>query len=288
MNDKPGTDEVTSYVRDRMKQEPPPDFVAGVMSEVRDTPQHGRRWTIWPVVAGLATVAAAVAVVGVGLTLLDRGGVGSGETVIPSPSVVVTPTEQPGPSAVATEPPVASAPGGPHGPVWQPAEPLAAPASCRNLSGMPTAEYGGNVAYAISYPGDWFTAESYLGECLWFAPEPWPDAGNLENVPVPDEVAILITVAAGDFAPTGTAYETQEYTVAGLPALRYSIEAAPGSEWSEAAVVWVIGVDGRLPSDELLAPPYLMLSTSSSNPNELAVHSRVLDQMVATLEVLEP
>jgi hypothetical protein len=282
-----GPEEVRKYVRNRMSGDLPPGFVEDVMSEVRHTPQRGSGWAGWRLAAVLGTVAAAVAVVGIGLSMVDRGGVGSGSpTPGASASPVPTGTSSPSP-APSTSP--TGAPG-PYGAVWSlaPQEAFPDPVACENRATMPTLEYGDNVGFRVWMPGDWFTAESYLGECFWFAPEPWPDAGNLEASDVPEEVEIVIAVASGgDFAPGGEVSALEKFTVDGVPALRYEIQPEEGGELAEPSVVWVIGVTGELPSDAIDAPPFLTL-TASGQAGALIQVAEVLDRMVATLEILPP
>lgn len=101
-----GTEEVRSYVRQRMSGDLPPNFVEDVMQDVNRTPQRGRGWAGWPMVAGLATVAAAIAVVAIVLPIFDNNQIGSGET--PTPSASSTPSISVPPSASSS--PVISAP----------------------------------------------------------------------------------------------------------------------------------------------------------------------------------
>src|SRR5918999_1008567 len=79
----PGRDdeEVASYVRDRMTDDLPHDFVEAVMTEVQYTPQRSGGWGGWPWIGGLATVATAAVAVAIGLSIIQPE-VGSS----PSPS----------------------------------------------------------------------------------------------------------------------------------------------------------------------------------------------------------
>lgn len=280
-------EEVRKYVRNRMSGDLPPGFVEDVMSEVRHTPQRGSGWAGWRPVAVLGTVAAAVAVVGVGLSMIDRGGVGSGSPT-PGASASAVPTGPSSPSPAPSTSPTGAP--GPFGTLWSmdPQEAFPNPVACENPATMPTLEYGENVGFRVWMPGDWFTTESYLGECFWFAPEPWPGAGNLESAEVPEGVEIVIAVASGgNFAPGGRVADLEEFTVDGVPALRYEIQPVEGGELAEASVVWVIGVTGELPSDAIDAPPFLTL-TASGQSGALMQVAEVLDRMVATLEILSP
>lgn len=292
-----GTGKVRDYVRQRMNREMPPDFVGEVMHEVRRTPQRSR-WAGWPLVASVATVAAAVAAVGIGLSLVRPGGVGSGS---PSPTVL-TPSTAPSGAAetsapsVSAEPSVSTepVPSGPFGPVWHMAPDVAFtdPQSCENPFGLPTAEEGENVAWRIWFPGEWHAAEAYLGECFWFGPQPWER--NVEDPMPPDEVAIVISLLDGRVTPTsaefegGTIVSEERYTVDGLPAIRYEIAGSDGEFLTGDGVVWVIGVEGELPDfDRLAIPNYMAISTSATSAGRLVQQVEVLDRMVATLEITD-
>jgi hypothetical protein len=289
-----GTRKVRDYVSQRMNAEMPPDFVGGVMGEVRQTPQRGR-WRGWPLVAGLATVAAAVAAVGIGLSLVRPGGVGS---TSPSPTVVSVPS----PTPIASEPAETSAPSasgeplpsGEFGPVWrmQPGLAFGQSQSCDNPFGLPTVEEGENVAWKIWLPGDWTTQESYIGACRWFGPEPWE--ANLEEPVPPEAVAIVITLLDGRVTPESTEFQggtivgEERYTVDGLPAIRYEIQGSDGEFLSGDGVVWVIGAEGELPNFETGSTPnYMTLYTSTANAGRLVQQVEVLDRMVATLQITD-
>ncbi|MDQ3688809.1 MAG: hypothetical protein M3406_01985 [Chloroflexota bacterium] len=307
-----GTGEVRDYVRQRMNTEMPPDFVGEVMHEVLRTPQRGG-WGGWPIVAGLATVAAAVVAVGIGLSVAGPGGTGS-----TSPPPTVSVSQAPAPSAsqpLETSAPSVSAeplssasqpletsapsgspeplPSGPFGPVWQMAPGVAfgEAQSCENPFGLPTAEEGENVAWRTSFPAGW-TTHGYTGPCMWFGPRPWePD---LDDAVPPDEVAIVISLLDGRVTPTSIEFEggiirgEQRYTVDGLPAIRYEVEGSDGEFLSGDGVVWVIGVEGELPSfDRLFTPNYMTIFTSATEAGRLAQQVDVLDQMVATLEITD-
>ena len=277
-----GARKVRDYVSHRMNAEMPPDFVGGVMGEVRQTPQR-HRWGGWSLVATLATVGAAVAVVGIGLGLVDgRNGVGT------SPQ---TPSQAP----QTERPSFTPLPSGAFGPVWSmaPAEAFAAPASCENPAGMPSIELGENVGWRISMPGDWYTAESYLGECFWFGPQPWQT--DLENAIPPDEVAVVISLLDGRVTPDspefqgGSVAREEPFTVAGAPAVRYEISGSDGDLLAGDGVIWVIGVHGELPTFEAggATPTYMVVYTSSTGAGRLAQQVEVLDRMVATLEITD-
>ena len=220
---------------------------------------------------------------------------GASATATPT-STDAHPSQSPVSSAGQTASPKASAlPSGLYGPLWEldPAIAFQAPASCENLAGAPTMEFGQNVAWGISYPNDWSAQESYLGECMWFGAEPWePD---LEAQVPPDVVAIVIRVLDGRVTPNSHEFEggsvtrEQEFTVAGAPAVRYEISGADAEFLMGDGVIWVVGVEGELPDfNELSIPYYLVIYTSSPDSGALAQKVEILDRMVATLQILTP
>ncbi len=270
--------EVTSYMRERMSGDLPPNFVEDVMSDVHRTPQRRRSWLLSPLVAGVLTAATAVAVVGIGLSLIDRDGVGTGET--PTPSASASPSATATPDATATPLPSVA-------PTWQmdPNEAFQPATTCENLTGLPTQEFGAGVAYRISMPGDWFHSP-WVGDCMLFAPEPFEPTSPPA---IPEAVAIWIRVeSGGNYVPDGSVISILEYTVDGVPAIRYEIHTEDGGVVTQRSVVWIVGVASRLPSDAIDSPPYLAISTSSSDIAEFEAFVDVLDRMVATLVVLEP
>jgi hypothetical protein len=248
---------------------------------MRETTQR-RRWIGWPLTVGIL------------LSACGSGGLGGAPTTTPIASPSDAETAQPSVSAEPSASGEPSAlPSGPFGAVWQmdPAVAFEDPGSCENHAGLPTQEFGENVAWRISYPGDWSAQESLTGPCMWFGPEPWePD---LENTVPPDEVAIQISVLDGRVTPGSQEFEggtvTQEemFTVAGVPAMRYEVSASDGERLVGDGVIWVIGVQGQLPDfDELLIRNYMIVYTSSPDAGQLGERVDVLDRMVATLELL--
>lgn len=100
-------------------------------------------------------------------------------------------------------------------------------------------------------------------------------------------VAIVTEVPpGGDYAPGGASVTTTEHTVDSVAAIRYEIEPEDGGFVTEPTVVWIIAIAGDLPA-EGNDQPYLAISTSSSDPDELAAWTDVLDRMVATLDIGE-
>lgn len=160
--------EVRGYVRNRMAGEIPPEFVGNVMNDVHRTDQR-RRNAAWPILTGLATVAAAVVIVVLGLNLLNRdGGVGAEATPTPSsttasaePSVSasaeasVSASAEVTPSARAE----ASADEGAFGPTHSmaPEDAFDNAQTCENPGGITTVGEQTDIRYRISFPGGWFT-----------------------------------------------------------------------------------------------------------------------------------
>ena len=111
MNHESRDTDVMSYLRRRASEEMPRDFVPSVMAEVRQTPQR-RPWSPWPILAGAATVAAGIAVVGVALSLARPAdvAVGPSGTASPTPSAAtsVHPSPSPSPATTATPSPSAA------------------------------------------------------------------------------------------------------------------------------------------------------------------------------------
>jgi len=278
------TQEVRSYVRQRMSSDLPPSFVEDVIKNVVDMPQRRRSRLSSPLIASIATVAVAVAVVGIGLSLVNRSGFGTGKTPTPSASgsssAAATPLASVVPSLSTL--PAPSAAVGAFGPSWRmtPDEAFQPVTTCENLGGLN--EFRPDVAYRISMPGEWFHGTG-AGDCMFFGPEPFEPT---DPPTIPDAAAIWITEESSGIPFQGGSVE--EYTVDGNPAVRYEIQAEEGGIFTEGRVVWIIGVASRLPFDAVYSPPILAISTSSNNAAEFEAFVNVLDRMVATLVVLQP
>lgn len=80
------------------------------MSDVDRTPQRQRGWFGWPTVAGIAAAAAGVAVVGIGLSMINREGVAGEPTQQPSVSASPQASATPAPSAIPARPPLSYPP----------------------------------------------------------------------------------------------------------------------------------------------------------------------------------
>ncbi len=289
-------DQLRSYMRNRMAGEIPSEFLGNVMNEVHQTDQRRRRGA-WPMLTGLATVAAAVVIVVLGLNLLNRdGGVGADAT--PSPSATgASASAEPSASASAeaSEPASveasasasaeATSEDGAFGPIHSmaPDEAFDNAQTCENPGAFSNAERT-DITYRISFPDGWFTnaGNEAWAACSLFAAEEFDVA---EDGTVPEQVAVTVNVPpGGDFDPGGASFTTEEYTVDGVAAVRYDIEPTDGGFVSEPAVVWIIAIRGSLPA-EGNDQPYLAISTNSDNPDVFDAWVDVLDRMIATLDV---
>ena len=284
-------------MRNRMAGEVPPEFVGSIMNVVHQTDQR-RHSTAGPVLAGLATVAAAIVIVVVGLNLLNRdGGVGADATPTPAASASVSASAAPSASTSAEASESASAEAsasasaaatseeGAFGPLYgmSPDEAFENPQTCENPGAISNGEPS-TVTYSISFPDGWFTnsGNDAWAECSLFAAEQF-EVSN--DGTVPEQVAVTVNVPPGGiFDPGGESFTTEEYTVDGVAAVRYEIEPTDGGFVSEPTVVWIIAIRGALPA-EGNDQPYLAISTSSGDPDEFTEWVDVLDRMVATLDI---
>ena len=285
--------EVRDYVRNRMAADMPPEFTRDVMNDVHRTNQRGRGFA-WALFTGLATVAAAIAVVVIGLGLINQpDGVGSQPT--PSTGQSTEPTPSPTPdlptdNPVTPSPTVEPAPGdGEFGPIHSmaPEEAFANGESCDVSGVVTTVGTGTEVGWTISFPEGWHTNESTddRSACTLFAPEPF----EVESPggTYPDTVAVVGNVPpGGDMGIGGEIIKTDRYTVDGVAAVRYEVAPAAGGFTQEPEILWVIAVAGDLPA-EGNDQPYLVLSTSSSDPDQLAEWTEIIDRMVATLDIAD-
>lgn len=290
------SEEVRSYVRDRMPDDLPPDFIGELMTDVQRTPQRRRGWGGWPVLAGLGTIAAAAALMIIVLPMFESDGVGAGPTPSVGASTSVDATASPAasdspstaPSESASEAPT-DEPTGEFGPVWSMTgeEAFGADAtSCENPGAITTTGDQTDTRYAISMPGDWYAnaAAGTWAACTLFAPEAFEVRSDGTY---PESVEIVANMPpGGDFVPSGSTIETKEYTVDGVAAVRYALAPEEGGFSNETTVVWIIAINGRLPEvgNDM---PFLAVSTASADPDELAIRSDVLDRMIATLDILE-
>ena len=283
--------EVLDYVRNRMAADMPPEFTRDVMNDVQRTPQR-RRGIAWPIFTGLATVAAAVAVVVIGLGIINQpNDVGSGPSASPSQSESASPeaTLSPSPEASASEQPAPSATiepttgDGEFGPIHSvaPEDAFANHQTCQVtgaiVNGEPT-----DLAWTVAYPEDWSTNEEgsdFRSACTLFDSEPLDASDDQSTVAIATE-----TVPGGAFTTDGSTVTTEEYTVDGVPAVRYDVQPGDGGFVTEPMVVWVIAISGTLPA-EGNDQPYLIFQTYSGDPDQLAEWTDVLDRMVATLDI---
>ena len=247
-------------------------------------PERRRGWLSLPLIANVAAVAAAVAVVGIGLQVVNRGGFGTDETPTPSASRPLSKSATPLASVVPSlSLPSPSAAVGAFGTSWRmtPDEAFQPATTCEN-PGLATPGFGPGVAYRISMPAEWFQGGG-VGDCVLFGPEPFEAA---DPPTIPEAAAIWITgETRGIPFPDGS---LEEYTVDGFPAVRWEIHTEEAGIVTGGSVVWIIGVASALPNDAVDSPPYLALSTSSDNPGDFGAFVDVLDRMVATLVVQWP
>ena len=283
--------EVREYVRNRMAGDFPPNFTGDVMNQVHRTEQR-RRGIAWPIFTGLATVAAAVAVIVIGLGIINQpNGVGSEPTPSSSASPAASPSSTAGASASGAPSPSAeptTGGEGEFGPIhsMDPEEAFANGQSCGASSAITTVGTETDIGWTISFPEGWSTNEETESRsaCTLFAPEPF-EFGT--DGTYPQTVAIVGDMPpGGDFSTGGEIIRTDEYTVDGVAAVRYEVAASDGGFSPDPAVLWIIAIAGNLPA-EGNDQPYLSLSTGSSDPDELAMRVDVLDRMVATLDIGE-
>ena len=271
-----------------------------------------RSWSGWPILAGGATVAAAVAAVVIGLSVVRAPtdvGQDSSPTESPTrsaePSVAPSPSASPSAAPEPTDTPEATPAPGEFGPVWSmsPEEAFAEPQSCEGSSGEQFADQGEVIRYAIALPGEWYynPAGSYAfgdigverSECRLFGPEAFdPNFGTADNA------GATIEMTSGAWTIGGTVVGRTEYTVDGVPAVRFETEPEPnGLIETDPTVTWIVAVGGELGSEKNEGPgvttytssePFLIISSSSEDPAEFDEFVDVLDRMVATLDVLEP
>lgn len=280
--DDPRDRSIRDYVKRRGRHEVPPDLVTAIQRAVDRTPQRGRSWISWPTL-GLAGVAAGILLAAVVLTVRPSDDIGGPPTATPGPTSA--PTVSPTPSALQTpspsplpSPSPSAVPDDTHGPAYSlaPDEAFSVPDECENPA----------AGYRISLPDEWFynTAFDDFDACQWFAPTSYSvtDAST-----VPPEVAIVLsTQDGGDFGPGGEVVSRDEYTVSGRPAVRYEIAGEPGGFAPERAVMWIIGLDGELPS-EASTGRWLLGQTGTDRPGDFVANVEVLDRMIATIVVDE-
>ncbi len=241
---------------------------------------------------GLATVVAAIAVAVIGLGLINQpDGVGSQPT--PSMSQSQGPTRSPSPD-LPTENPATPSPtfepaptDGEFGPIHSMAPEVAFEngESCEVSGVVTTVGTETDLGWTISFPEGWHTNESAddRSACTLFAPEPF-EVGSPGGT-YPDTVPIVGNVPpGGDIGIGGEVTRTDRYTVDGAAAVRYEVAPAAGGFTQEPEILWVIALAGSLPG-EANDQPYLVLSTSSADADELAALTDVIDRMVATLDI---
>jgi hypothetical protein len=268
------------------------------MNEIHRTPQQ-RRDPLWTALAAVGTVAAAALLVIAGLSFVGRGPIGEDPSQSPAPQQPTptadaseSPTAEPSPTPTrdATASPTAepTAGAGEFGPIHSmaPDDAFDNPQSCEVANAIDTVGDETGISYSLAFPEGWFTNEATdrRSACTLFAEE---EFAYSDDAPMPEEVAIVSNLPpGGDLGPGGTITSVEEFTVDGRPAARYEIEPEPGGFIREAAVLWVVGVAGQMPA-EGNDRPYLVMSTSSADADELARLGDVLDRMVATIDIAD-
>jgi len=264
MND----DQIVEYLRSRGRGEPPLDLVSSVMDAVDRAPQR-RSWfaAFVPALAAAGAVAVILAVA----VLIGQDGPPSGSTQSPTQE----PSSSPSPSAITT--PTAA-------PSSEPTqEPFGAsvfndPDSCEDDS----------VGYRVAFPDAWWWNEPFESEigphsnCRYFAPDFFDVSTVSREQPIPEGVAIFVSVIApdGGLGQLGEVVSSEELTVAGRPATREEQEYAPGGFLvpDERMYRYVI---------ELSEDRQLVFSTGNQ-VGDYEENRQVLDGMMETLELFEP
>jgi len=294
--------EVLEYVRNRMAADMPPEFTRDVMNDVHRTTQR-RRGFAWPMVTGLATVAAAVAVVVIGLGFINQpNDVGAGPSASSSPSTSAsesaTPEATPTPTleASASEPPGPSATvepttgEGEFGPIhsMDPETAFENGQSCEVANAITTVDTDTDIGWTMSFPEGWYTNDTteMRSACTIFASEPFEVASDGTY---PQSVEMVGNLPpGGDFSTDNEITRTDTYTVDGVAAVRYETAGSSDGGFAspDPSVFWVIAVAGKLPG-EGNDQPYFMIGTGSSDPDEMTAMVDILDRIVATLDLTE-
>lgn len=265
---------VREYVEGRMHSHLPLDLVSSIQRNVDRTQQRRRPAIGWAVLASVgATAAAAALLAALLITGRPVDDIGSSPTPEPTSTEIASPSDQPSPS-VTPSPTVEATPDDTFGPAhsMDPADAFTDPKDCENPAG----------GYRISMPEAWYYNTEFDGfdACQWFAPTTYPVT---DGSSIPNEVAIVLSVQdGGDFGPGGEIVSQDAYTVASRPAMRYEVAGEPGGVAPERSVVWIIGLDGELPSESTTGA-WLLARTGTDRAGDLDENIDVLDRMIATL-----
>jgi hypothetical protein len=230
-----------AWLAERAPLSAPDDLLQRTMREVDQVSQERGWLTRWPMLRFTTQIGAvaAVIVLAIGVAVLYS---------MLQPSV--GPGESPVPSPSAS--PVAL---------------ISGPATCEN-------EIDG---FSVAVPDGWYTNDAGLGlpACMLFSPESFAltDPNVLPDVPI-----ILSVLPNGDFGFTfEEIVERSELTIAGLPALRFVTDTAPGR-----GLTYVIGLDGSLPSEG--NEGRLLIARTLAHHDAFDRDSAALDEIIAGFE----
>lgn len=261
MNDHRDHTELETRLRPWLQAVAPPasnDLTNRVLQRTAAIPQR-RTWTMRFGLPALAVAAVATVAVVLGLQLGqfrpgETGPFGSDPSATATPSSIESTSAQPTPS---------------------PSAPVLGFYRCEN----------GVEGYAVDVPQDWFANPKVtapdggndIPACRYFAPaefEVRPNSG------FPPTVAIGFQVVEAIGPSEGTELRSSETTVDGHDALLREVEITEGGPFLPAGTrvyeVYVSLADGG----------YLRFSTDSSRDGDYEDHRAVMDQMMATLEIL--
>ena len=258
MND----DQIIEYLRSRSRAQPPADLIAHVMDAVDRVPQR-RSW-LASFVPALAA-AGAVAVILALAVLVGQDGPPTGSSGSPTPELSASPV----PSALATTEPS----GEPFG-----ASVFDDPDSCEDDS----------VGYRVAYPDSWWWNEPFESEigphanCRYFAPEFFDAATVSREQPIPEGVAIFVSVISpdGGLGQLGDVVSSEELTVAGQPATREEQEFAPGGFLAPDERVYRYVIE--------LSDDRRLVVSAGNRVGDYEENQQVLDGMMETLELFDP
>ena len=261
MNDRRDDSDLEGRLRPWLQAVAPPasnDFTNRVLQRSAAMPQRGN-WTLRFALPALAAAGVAAAAVVVGLQLGQIGPIQVGPFGSSS-------------SATATPSLTESSPL----PTPTPTESIAEFYRCENSV----------EGYAVEVPQDWFANPKVIAPeggddtpaCRYFAPaefEVRPNSG------VPPSVAISFQLVDAIGPPSGTEMSSSETRVDGHDALVRESEVKEGGgpflpDGTHVYEYYVSLDDGG----------YLYISTDSSRDGQYQDHKGVMDQMMATLEIL--
>lgn len=261
-------DRIIEYLRSRGRVEPPLDLVSSVVDAVDRAPQH-RSW-FTPFVPALVVTGAAAVILALAV-LIGQGG--------PPTGGPQSPTQEPSASSVPSTTPEATA----EPTESQTQEPIGAsvfddPDSCQDDS----------VGYRVAFPDNWWWNQPFESEigphanCRYFAPDFFDAATVSREQPIPEGVAIFVSIIGPDGAlgQVGDVVTSEELTVAGRPATREEQEYAPGGFLAPGERVYRYDIE--LPEDRRL------IFSTSNQVGAYDENREVLDGMMESLELFEP